>query len=132
MTDVLARPSTAPKAPKPAATVHPGRRHRRRHRQVRHRPRPATSPGDIDEDVFRVFRLNNGIYGQRQGGHNQMVRCKVPYGSVTPEQLEMLGLRRRRRTAGAGATSPPARTSSSTSCSSSGSPRSSATWPRSG
>ena len=34
--------------------------------------------GEIDEDVFRVFRLNNGIYGQRQGGHNQMVRVKVP------------------------------------------------------
>ena len=34
--------------------------------------------GDLDEDVFRVFRLNNGIYGQRQGGHNQMVRVKVP------------------------------------------------------
>jgi len=89
MTDVLARPSTAPKAPKPAATVQPD---------------AATAAdiakfdtvlarylgGDIDEDVFRVFRLNNGIYGQRQGGHNQMVRCKVPYGSVTPEQLEMM------------------------------------------
>ena len=25
--------------------------------------------GDLAEDVFRVFRLNNGIYGQRQGGH---------------------------------------------------------------
>ena len=37
--------------------------------------------GEIDEDVFRVFRLNNGIYGQRQGGHNQMVRVKIPYGS---------------------------------------------------
>src|SRR5688572_33002916 len=47
--------------------------------------------GEIDEDVFRVFRLNNGIYGQRQGGHNQMVRVKVPHGSLTPEQLEMLG-----------------------------------------
>jgi sulfite reductase beta subunit-like hemoprotein len=46
--------------------------------------------GEIEEDVFRVFRLNQGIYGQRQGGHNQMVRVKVPYGSLTPEQLEML------------------------------------------
>ena len=45
--------------------------------------------GDVPEDVFRVFRLNNGIYGQRQGGHNQMVRVKAPYGSVTPEQLDM-------------------------------------------
>jgi sulfite reductase beta subunit-like hemoprotein len=47
--------------------------------------------GDVPEDVFRVFRLNNGIYGQRQGGHNQMVRVKAPYGSVTPEQLDMFG-----------------------------------------
>ena len=47
--------------------------------------------GDVPEDVFRVFRLNNGIYGQRQGGHNQMVRIKVPYGSIAPEQLEMIG-----------------------------------------
>ncbi|HEX5614626.1 MAG TPA: nitrite/sulfite reductase [Acidimicrobiia bacterium] len=46
--------------------------------------------GSLDEDVFRVFRLNNGVYGQRQGGHNQMVRVKIPYGKVTPEQLEVL------------------------------------------
>ena len=72
--------------------------------------------GELDEDVFRVFRLNNGIYGQRQGGHNQMVRVKVPVRRAsTPEQLDMLGLHRRRRTRAAGATSPPARTSSSTS-----------------
>src|ERR1700716_4595959 len=44
--------------------------------------------GEIDEDVFRVFRLNQGIYGQRQGGHNQMVRVKVPHGRLIPEQLE--------------------------------------------
>lgn len=46
--------------------------------------------GEIDEDVFRVMRLNNGIYGQRQGGTNQMVRVKVPAGSITPEQLEVM------------------------------------------
>jgi sulfite reductase (ferredoxin) len=42
----------------------------------------------VDEDGFRVFRLNNGIYGQRQGGHNQMVRVKLPYGGISPDQLE--------------------------------------------
>ena len=47
--------------------------------------------GRVDEDAFRVFRLNNGIYGQRQGGHNQMVRVKFPYGNVTAEQLDKLG-----------------------------------------
>ncbi len=44
--------------------------------------------GDLEEDAFRVFRLNNGIYGQRQGGRNQMLRVKVPYGSITAEQLD--------------------------------------------
>jgi len=44
--------------------------------------------GDLDEDVFRVSRLNQGIYGQRQGGTNQMIRVKIPYGGVTPEQFE--------------------------------------------
>jgi sulfite reductase (ferredoxin) len=47
--------------------------------------------GELDDDVFRVFRLNNGIYGQRQGGHNQMVRVKIPYGRLTPEQLDLMG-----------------------------------------
>src|SRR5919112_1622063 len=46
--------------------------------------------GELEEDVFRVFRLNNGIYGQRQGGHHQMVRVKVPYGSVTADQLDVM------------------------------------------
>jgi sulfite reductase (ferredoxin) len=46
--------------------------------------------GEIEEDVFRVMRLNNGIYGQRQGGTNQMVRIKFPGGAITPEQFEVL------------------------------------------
>ena len=46
--------------------------------------------GRVEEDVFRVFRLNNGIYGQRQGGTNQMVRVKVPYGAMTADQLNLL------------------------------------------
>ena len=55
----------------------------------------GSSPGEIDDDAFRVFRLNQGIYGQRQGGHNQMLRVKIPYGKVEPDQLEMLALHRR-------------------------------------
>jgi sulfite reductase beta subunit-like hemoprotein len=47
--------------------------------------------GELSDEVFRVYRLTNGIYGQRQGGTNQMVRVKVPYGSIRPEQLEMIG-----------------------------------------
>ena len=46
--------------------------------------------GEIDEDVFKVFRLANGVYGQRQGGHNQMIRIKAPYGAITPVQLDAL------------------------------------------
>jgi sulfite reductase beta subunit-like hemoprotein len=46
--------------------------------------------GDLDDDVFRVFRLNNGIYGQRQGGHNQMVRIKAPGGVITAAQLDRM------------------------------------------
>lgn len=46
--------------------------------------------GEIDEDVFRVMRLNNGVYGQRHGGTNQMVRIKLPAGSITAEQLDTM------------------------------------------
>ncbi len=46
--------------------------------------------GELDEEIFRVCRLNNGIYGQRQGGTNQMVRIKAPYGSLNADQLETL------------------------------------------
>jgi sulfite reductase beta subunit-like hemoprotein len=45
--------------------------------------------GEIEDDVFRVFRLNNGVYGQRQGGTSQMVRVKSPYGKLTAEQLDL-------------------------------------------
>ena len=34
--------------------------------------------------------MNNGIYGQRQGGTSQMVRVKVPYGAMTADQLDLL------------------------------------------
>jgi sulfite reductase beta subunit-like hemoprotein len=36
------------------------------------------------------MRLNNGIYGQRQGGTSQMVRIKLPAGSITPEQFDVM------------------------------------------
>ncbi len=51
----------------------------------------AYQAGELEEERFRVFRLGNGTYGQRQGGTNQMVRVKIPYGSVTPAQLDQLG-----------------------------------------
>jgi len=43
--------------------------------------------GDIPEDEFIKFRLKQGVYGQRQADV-QMIRVKLPFGGVTPEQLE--------------------------------------------
>jgi sulfite reductase (ferredoxin) len=43
--------------------------------------------GDIPEDEFIKFRLKQGVYGQRQPDVN-MVRVKLPFGGVTPEQME--------------------------------------------
>ena len=45
--------------------------------------------GEITEDQFRPFRLKHGIYGQRQAGV-QMVRCKIPGGLLTANQVEQL------------------------------------------
>ncbi len=43
--------------------------------------------GDTPEDEFIKFRLKQGVYGQRQPDV-QMVRVKLPFGGVTPEQME--------------------------------------------
>ena len=43
--------------------------------------------GQIQEDEFIKFRLKQGVYGQRQPDV-QMIRVKLPFGGVTPEQLE--------------------------------------------
>src|SRR5205823_765299 len=43
--------------------------------------------GDTPEDEFIGFRLKQGVYGQRQPDV-QMVRVKLPFGGVTPEQLD--------------------------------------------
>jgi sulfite reductase (ferredoxin) len=42
--------------------------------------------GKLDSEKFRAFRLARGVYGQRQDGV-QMIRIKLPFGKVTPEQL---------------------------------------------
>ncbi len=41
----------------------------------------------LSEDEFIGFRLKQGVYGQRQPGV-QMIRVKLPYGGVSPEQME--------------------------------------------
>src|ERR671936_1005554 len=43
--------------------------------------------GQTREDQFIGFRLKQGVYGQRQADV-QMIRVKLPFGGVTPEQLE--------------------------------------------
>src|SRR3954454_10663587 len=43
--------------------------------------------GEQGEDEFIGFRLKQGVYGQRQADV-QMIRVKLPFGGVNPEQLE--------------------------------------------
>jgi sulfite reductase (ferredoxin) len=43
--------------------------------------------GDEAEETFIGFRLKQGVYGQRQE-NRQMIRVKLPFGGVTPDQLE--------------------------------------------
>jgi sulfite reductase beta subunit-like hemoprotein len=43
--------------------------------------------GETAEDDFIKFRLKQGVYGQRQADV-QMIRVKLPFGGVTPEQME--------------------------------------------
>ncbi|ACO04466.1 MAG TPA: hypothetical protein DEP48_06910 [Persephonella sp.] len=42
--------------------------------------------GEAFESDFKAFRLNNGIYGQRQQEFH-MVRIKIPAGVLTPDQI---------------------------------------------
>jgi sulfite reductase (ferredoxin) len=42
--------------------------------------------GDVSNDIFKPFRLQYGIYGQRQPGV-QMIRIKIPFGGLTANQL---------------------------------------------
>ena len=43
--------------------------------------------GELPEDQFIGFRLKQGVYGQRQADV-QMIRTKLPFGGITPEQME--------------------------------------------
>ncbi len=45
--------------------------------------------GDVSVDIFKPFRLQHGIYGQRQPGVN-MVRIKIPFGGLTANQLRRI------------------------------------------
>jgi sulfite reductase (ferredoxin) len=45
--------------------------------------------GELAEDKFKALRLARGVYGQRQQGV-QMIRIKLPFGKVTPNQLRRI------------------------------------------
>ena len=45
--------------------------------------------GEVGDDDFKRFRLQQGIYGQRQDGE-QMVRTKLPAGRITSEQMRCM------------------------------------------
>jgi sulfite reductase beta subunit-like hemoprotein len=46
--------------------------------------------GHLDPDDFKRFRLENGVYGIRGAANLHMIRVKVRFGAVTPDQLETL------------------------------------------
>jgi len=50
----------------------------------------AFKAGSMPEERFTPFRLQMGVYGQRQEGV-QMVRVKLPGGNLTPDQLDVIG-----------------------------------------
>jgi sulfite reductase (ferredoxin) len=57
--------------------------------------------GEISNDLFKPFRLQYGIYGQRQSGV-QMVRIKIPFGGITANQLRRVAELAERYTTGVG------------------------------
>src|SRR5262247_950960 len=57
--------------------------------------------GEIVGDLFKPFRLQYGIYGQRQAGV-QMVRIKIPFGGLTSNQLRRVAELSERYTTGVG------------------------------
>src|SRR5262245_15502148 len=46
--------------------------------------------GKISPDEWRMFRLVNGVYGQRQEGDAMMLRVKIPQGILNASQLEAM------------------------------------------
>lgn len=57
--------------------------------------------GEIAGDLFKPFRLQYGIYGQRQPGV-QMVRIKIPFGGISANQLRRIAELSERYTTGVG------------------------------
>jgi len=49
----------------------------------------AFERGELTPDQFRTFRLLRGVYGQRQSDV-QMIRVKIPFGRIGPDQMVAL------------------------------------------
>jgi sulfite reductase (ferredoxin) len=48
----------------------------------------ALQRGERDPDEFKRFRLENGVYGIRLTTDKHMIRIKIRFGALTPDQLE--------------------------------------------
>ena len=48
----------------------------------------ALESGASDPNDFKRFRLENGVYGIRNSADRHMIRIKIPFGRITPRQLE--------------------------------------------
>ena len=57
--------------------------------------------GELSGDIFKPFRLQHGVYGQRQSGV-QMVRIKIPFGGLTANQLRRIAELAERSATGVG------------------------------
>ena len=57
--------------------------------------------GELSADIFKPFRLQHGVYGQRQSGV-QMVRIKIPFGGLTANQLRRIAELAERSATGVG------------------------------
>src|SRR3989440_1087059 len=57
--------------------------------------------GELSQDLFRPFRLQHGIYGQRQPGV-QMVRIKIPFGGLNSTHLRVIAEMAERYATGVG------------------------------
>lgn len=50
----------------------------------------ALESGALSEDDFKRFRLENGVYGIRGSADKHMIRIKIRFGRLSPEQLEAI------------------------------------------
>ena len=48
----------------------------------------ALESGASDPNDFKRFRLENGVYGIRNSADRHMIRIRIPFGRITPDQLE--------------------------------------------